>query len=157
MRLTDILQPEVVKVFLDATNKKQAICELVDLLSDHAGIENREELKKAVWEREQTRTTGIGHGIGIPHGKSTGVEQLCMAIGKPKEPIEFGSIDGRPVDLVILLASPMDQTGPHIQALAKISRVLTDEEFRHALRQCQSAEQLYQLILDHEAQAAAKA
>ncbi len=156
MRLTDILQPETVKVFLDATTKKQAIFELVDLLSDKVGIQDREELKKAVWEREQTRTTGIGHGIGIPHGKSMGVDHLCMAVGRPKEPIEFGSIDGRPVDLVILLASPMDQTGPHIQALAKISRVLTDESFRHALRASQSAEVLYQLILEHESQAAAK-
>src|SRR5690606_991284 len=127
MRLTDILQSDCVKVPLVAEAKETAIYELVDLLVSQTGIGGADDLKKAVWQRETTRTTGIGHGIGIPHGKSAGVDRLRMAIGKPVKPIEFRAIDGRPVDLIILLASPADQTGPHIQALAKISRLLTDE------------------------------
>ncbi|MEX2214002.1 MAG: PTS sugar transporter subunit IIA [Phycisphaeraceae bacterium] len=151
MRLTDILQLECVKVPLAAESKEQAIYELVDLLAEKVGIDNREQLKKAVWQRELTRTTGIGHGVGIPHGKSEGIAKLCMAIGRTARPIEFGSIDRKPVDLILLLASPADQTGPHIQALATISRMLTNADFRSAIRTATNGAGLYQVICDHEA------
>ena len=152
MRLTEILQPDCVKVPLDAEDKKAAVFELVDLLTQQTGIEDAEGLKQAVWDRETTRTTGIGHGIGIPHGKSAGVDRLRMAIGRPRQPLEFGAIDRRPVDLIILLASPADQTGPHIQALAKISRMLIDEDFRQSLKQVGTGDELYQMIARQEAQ-----
>lgn len=155
MRLTEILQPDCVKVPLQSQDKEAAIYELVDLLADKTTISDPEGLKKAVWQRETTRTTGIGHGIGIPHGKADGVDRLRMAIGLPPQPLEFGAIDKRPVDLIILLASPVDQTGPHIQALARISRLLTDEHFRNTLKKSKSAEELYELIVQHEAEAAA--
>lgn len=150
MRLTDILQPDCVKVPLQAETKEGAIYELVDLLAARTGITAVDDLKKAVWQRETTRTTGIGHGIGIPHGKAAGVDKLRMAIGRPSKPIEFRAIDGKPVDLIILLASPADQTGPHIQALAKISRMLTDDTLRAALKTSQSGEALFSLIAEHE-------
>lgn len=153
MRLTDILQPDCVKVPLGAEQKESAIYELVDLLAEKTGITAVDDLKKAVWQRETTRTTGIGHGIGIPHGKSAGVDRLRMAIGRPAQPIEFRAIDGKPVDLIILLASPADQTGPHIQALAKISRMLTDESLRHAMKAAATSEELYALVERHESQA----
>jgi fructose-specific phosphotransferase system IIA component len=152
MRLTDILQPDCVKVPLAAEQKEQAIYELVDLLAEKAGITAVDDLKKAVWQRETTRTTGIGHGIGIPHGKSAGVDRLRMAIGRPSRPLEFRAIDGKPVDLIILLASPADQTGPHIQALAKISRMLTDETLRQAMKTAATGEELYALVERHESQ-----
>ncbi len=150
MRLTDILQPDCVQVPLKATTKQQAIAELVELLVDRTGITGAPELTNAIWQRETTRTTGIGHGIAIPHGKSAGVDQLRMAIGKPTQPLDFGAIDGRPVQLLLLLASPEDQTGPHIQALARISRMLTDADFRNALKNASSGDELYQLIQDRE-------
>lgn len=151
MRLTDILQADCVKVPLESQVKDQAIFELVDLLAQRVGITSPDELKKAVWAREMTRTTGIGHGVGIPHGKMEGVSKLCMAIGKAAKPIEYGSIDRRPVDLILLLVSPIDQTGPHIQALATISRMLTDTNFRAAIRAAVSSADLYRIICEHEA------
>jgi mannitol/fructose-specific phosphotransferase system IIA component (Ntr-type) len=154
MRLTDILQPDCVKVPLEAQEKQQAIYELADLLAAKTGITAVEDLKRAVWQRENTRTTGIGHGIGIPHGKCGGCDRLRMAVGIPREPIEFGAIDDKPVTLIILLASPLDQTGPHIQALAKISRMLTDEQLRGALKRATTAEELYQQIVEYETHAA---
>ena len=154
MRLTDILQPGCVKVPLESQSKEEAIYELVELLCKQAGIAKPEQLKQAVWERESTRTTGIGHGIAIPHGKSDNVDALRMAIGRTAQPVEFGAIDNKPVDLILLLASPADQTGPHIQALAKISRMLTDEAFRTVMRQAATGEDLYQQIVQHEAEAA---
>ncbi len=155
MRLTEILQPDCVVVPLIASTKEQAIYALADTMVEHTPITDGAELKKAIWQREMTRTTGIGHGIGIPHGKAQGVDQLRMAIGRAAEPIEFGAIDGRPVDLIILLASPVDQTGPHIQALAKISRMLTDETFRTQMKTAETPDALYDMIVQHEAQAAA--
>ncbi|MEX0885525.1 MAG: PTS sugar transporter subunit IIA [Phycisphaeraceae bacterium] len=150
MRLTEILQPDCVKVPLEAGRKQDAIAELVHLLVDRTGITGADELNQAIWQRETTRTTGIGHGIAIPHGKSAGVDRLRMAIGKPAQPLDFGAIDGQPVELLLLLASPEDQTGPHIQALARISRMLTDAEFRTAIKNASTAEELYQLIQDRE-------
>lgn len=152
MRLTDILKPDCVKVPLEAADKQQAIYSLVDLLCDHRGIEARQGLKDAVWQREVTRTTGIGHGVAIPHGKCAGFESLSMAVGMPAEPLDFGSIDGRPVDLIILLASPLDQTGPHIEALALISRMLNDSAFHAALKNAASSEKVYELFAQREAQ-----
>jgi len=152
MRLSEILQPECVKVPLDATDKQSAIFELIDLLADQARIDDHEALKQAVWQRESTRTTGIGHGIGIPHGKTKNCDRLRLAIGVPAAPVEFDAIDRKPVDLIILLISPEDQTGPHIQALAQISRILTDERLRDALKHAGSGEELFQLISNYESQ-----
>ncbi|MAE67343.1 MAG: hypothetical protein CMJ18_24035 [Phycisphaeraceae bacterium] len=155
MRLTEILQPAFVKVDLAATDKQQAISELVDLLGAADAIEDVEALREAVWNREQTRTTGIGHGIAIPHGKIAQCTHLTMALGKTATPIEFGAIDGRPVELIFLLASPRDQTGPHIQALAQISHLLTDDDFRTTIMKASSAEEIYGLIAGQEAKAPA--
>jgi len=151
MRLTDILKPGCVKVPLKAQQKQQAIEELVDLLCDQTGIGERQQLKAAVWQREQTRTTGIGHGVAIPHAKIKDCPGLVMAIGKADPAIDFAAIDGKPVDLVFLLASPVDQTGPHIQALAAISRMLTDADLRGSLKRAASAADLYKCISDYEA------
>jgi len=155
MRLTDILRPDCVKVPLAATAKQDAIFELVDLLVACGAVTAREEMCQAVWQREQTRTTGIGHGVAIPHGKVVGCKALTLAIGKTAQPIEFAAIDNRPVELIFLLASPVDQTGPHIQALAGISRMLFDPTFRAAVRAAQSSEDLYKLIVAHETNPAA--
>lgn len=150
MRLTEILQPDAVKVPLAAQNKQDAIRELVDLIAAHTGLISTQELMDAVWQREMTRTTGIGHGIAIPHGKSASCTRLSMAVGRLETPIDFKAIDGRPVELVILLASPLDQTGPHIQALARITRILTNEKIRHLITQAPTANDLYSLLAQHD-------
>ena len=154
MRLTDILQADCVKVPLESDTKQGCINELIDVLVASTPVQDAEALKEAVWQRELTRTTGIGHGIGIPHGKADCVDELRMAIGRPAQPLEFGAIDGKPVNLIILLASPLDKTGPHIQALAKISRLLVNEDLRVALQEAPTSEDLYNLLLHHEDEAA---
>ena len=146
MHLTEILKPDFIRVPLEATVKQEAIFELVDLLSEKVGLTDSKALREVVWNREMTRTTGIGHGLAIPHGKLSGLDGLCMAIGVTREPIEFAAIDGRPVELVMLLASPIDQTGPHIQALAQISKVMTDAAFRNRLKSAESADMLFSTL-----------
>ena len=153
MRLMDILQPDCVKVPLAAGDKRGAIFELADLLAGRTPIADADALKQAVWNRETTRTTGIGHGIAIPHGKTRGVDRLRLAVGRTAAPLEFGAIDRKPVELIFLLASPADQTGPHIQALGRLSRMLIDEDFRQSLKEAPTGEAMFALIEGAEAEA----
>src|SRR5688500_17065929 len=132
MNILDIRSPKAIKVPLDAGDKKTAIDELVDLLASAGLITQPESLRKVVWEREQQRTTGIGEGLAIPHGKANSSKGLVIAIGRPAQPIDFGSIDNKPVKLIVLLASPPEKTSDHIQALGKISRLMADPKFRNA-------------------------
>ncbi len=113
-------------------------------------IEDPDTLKQVVWEREQQRSTGIGDGLAIPHGKSPVSKELVMAIGRPSEPIDFDALDGRKVELIVLLASPPDRTADHIQALGKISRMMSDPKFRRAAYSAKTAETLYQLFKEAE-------
>jgi fructose-specific phosphotransferase system IIA component len=152
MKLTEILRPDCIKVPLEALEKSQVIGELVGLLADQDVGGDRDSLLRAVLEREATRTTGIGNGLAIPHGKCDVCRNLVIAIGKPAVPIEFESIDNKPVDLVVLLASPPDQTGPHIQALAHISRIMSMDRFREALRAAPDAKSIYDIIVEYEKQ-----
>lgn len=154
MNLCQILKPESIKVPLDATDKQHAIEEMVDLLGASHEINGIDVLKEAVWSREQARTTGIGQGLAIPHGKSEACQDLMLAIGKPAEPIDFDSIDSQPVKLIVLLVSPPDQTSQHIQALARISRLMTQDDFRESIYCAQSAEVIYRLIEEYESSAA---
>src|SRR5437667_2906552 len=133
MRLSEILTASNIKVPLAATTKTDAIRELVALLTAIGDVTDPKKVLEAVLEREATRTTGIGNGLAIPHGKCAGVPDLVMAIGKPAQPIDFQSIDGRPVSVIWMLTSPPEKTGPHIHALARISRLMTIDKFQQAL------------------------
>ena len=150
MVLTQILQPTCVKVPLAGKDKDSVITELVDLLDENRSLQDRETALEAVFTREKTRSTGIGSGIAIPHGKCNAVKELVMALGIARDPIEFESVDGKPVSIVIVLVSPADQTGPHIQALARISRLMLDGQFRTALEHAPSAEAAYELLSTRE-------
>jgi len=150
MILTQILQPTCVKVPLQGKDKDAVITELVDLLDANGFLQDRNTALEAVFVREQTRSTGIGCGIAIPHGKCKAVKEPIMAIGIARKPIDFQSIDGKPVTIFILLVSPTDQAGPHIQALARISRLMLDEQFKQSLEKANSTEEVYELLNNKE-------
>lgn len=150
MNLTRILNPDCIRVPLQGTDKQSVITELVDLLDSGGLLLDRNVVLDAVLTREKTKTTGIGSGIAIPHGKCKGVKQLIMALGIADKPIDFESIDGKPVSIIVLLVSPIDQTGPHIQALAQISRLMLDEPFKQKLQNVSSADEAYKLLSDRE-------
>src|SRR5690348_8496502 len=150
MRLSEILKPQNIKVPLDAKNKSEAISELVHLLAGNKELTNAKAVLDSVLDREATRTTGIGNGLAIPHGKCNGTDHLVMAIGRPATPIDFQAIDGRPVNLIWLLTSPPDKTGPHIHALARISRLMTIEKFRAALAAATSGQEVFDIIKKQE-------
>jgi mannitol/fructose-specific phosphotransferase system IIA component (Ntr-type) len=146
MNLTDLIQEKTIRAPLEATDKQGAISELVDLLSDEGCITNCEIIKQAVWERELQRTTGIGEGLAIPHGRCDELDSMVMAMGRPSTPIDFASPDKRPVELIILLVSPTDNTSDHIQALGRISRLMVDRSFRESAYATENANDLFALF-----------
>src|SRR4051794_39892185 len=151
MRLSEMLKPENIKLGLEARTKTDAISELVKLLATNKEVVDPKKVLDAVLERETTRTTGIGNGLAIPHGKCQGTDHLVMALGKAANPIDFQAIDGRPVVWIWLLSSPPDKTGPHIHALARISRLMTIDKFRHEMMATKTAQEAYDLIIKQEA------
>jgi len=150
MILTRILRPSCIKVPVESRDKRSVIAELVDLLDANGLLLDRDVALQAVLAREQIRSTGIGGRIAIPHGKCKAVNELVMALGIAHQPIDFESIDGKPVTIIIVLVSPADQTGPHIQALATISRLMLDEGFKEKLEKAASANEVYELLSDKE-------
>lgn len=152
MILTEILQPMSIKAPLESKDKESAIAELIDTLAASGQLTDKAGTFEAVMAREQQRSTGIGSGIAIPHGKCSCVKELVMAIGIAGEPIEFESIDNKPVKTIVLLVSPPDCTGPHIQALARISRLMLDDTFKTKLEKAASPEEVYDLISTKEAE-----
>ena len=150
MKLTDILTLDCILVPIEGADKTAAITQLVGVLADRGRITDREAVLQAVLKREATASTGIGKGLAVPHGKCAGCSELVMALGKPAAPLDFQSKDGLPVNLVVLLASPLDKTGPHIQALARISRLMLMDGFREAVNAAADADALWDVICSHE-------
>jgi len=150
MNLLDILSPDCIRSPLAGTSKRAVIDELVAALAGAGKVVDPKTLADAVWTREQTRTTGIGNGLAIPHGKCPGMTEIAMAIGRPATPMEFEAIDGKPVRLIVLLASPPDKPGDHIQALAKISRLMMMDEFREQVYRATTAGEIFQLLTSKE-------
>ena len=146
VKLHDILDISSVKVPLENDTKRGVIDELCDLVAKREGVCDLEKLRETVWAREDQRSTGIGEGLAIPHGKCSTVNHLSMAIGRPSSPLEFGSIDDKPVRLVILLASPADRIADHIQALGKISRVMADPAVREHAYTAKTPEELFTIF-----------
>ncbi|MHC4434012.1 MAG: PTS sugar transporter subunit IIA [Planctomycetota bacterium] len=152
MTLTQVLQTNCVKVPVDSRDKEAVITELIDLLDASGALMDRDVALDAVLTRERIQSTGTGAGIAIPHGKCDAVKEVVMAIGIAHEPIEFDSVDGQPVKILFLLVSPADQTGPHIQALAAISKLMINEHFRHELEQAECADDVFKLLSTPEGQ-----
>ncbi len=144
----DFLCEKAISPSLQATDKKGAIEELVGLLIEAGKIDakDRVRLVKSLLSRETLGSTGIGQGIGIPHGKLEGVRELVAAFGLSQQGVNFESLDGEPVHIFFLLVAPEDSTGPHLKALARISRLLKDKFFRNTLRKAKSAEEILTVV-----------
>lgn len=148
MKLTDIITPSTVLVPMTSKDKTAAIGELVALLAGTDKLTDPKPLLDAVLQREAVRSTGIGNGLAIPHGKSPACKELIIAVGKPAEPIPFAAIDNKPVWMIVLLGSPPEQAGAHIQALARISRIMMIEKNRAALHTAADSQALYNALVE---------
>ena len=150
MTLMEILSGKSVIVGLNGEEKREILEELVDVLEVGDNITDREKVLEAVLQREEIMSTGIGHGIAIPHGKSEYVKELGGVLGIKRKGVEFDSLDGQPTFIFFLLVSPMDVSGPHIKALARISRLLKGEEFRQELIDCPDNQTAIRILEEEE-------
>lgn len=146
MTLLDILSPRSVLVGLQGETKEEIIRELVDSLEPGTVVTDRNKVLQAVVEREKIMSTGIGDGIAIPHGKSDAVTRLAAALGIHKRGVDFEALDGEPAYVFFLLVSPANVSGPHIKALARISRLLKNDDFKKRLISAADAEGIMRLI-----------
>lgn len=124
MKLLELLDARVVKVGLESEDKEESFEELIDLLVRAGKITDRDAALDAIYRREEMRSTGIGKGVAIPHGKDESITTIVAAAGTSEKGIEFEAIDGKPVHLVFLVLAEMNNPGPHLQTLSEIATCL---------------------------------
>ena len=150
MKILDVLHKDAILADLKSKDKKGIIEELVSPLANIAKI-NQENLVKVLMDRERLGSTGIGGGIGIPHGKVKDLDALVLGFGLSKKGVDFESLDGEAVYIFFLLLAPEDSAGPHLKALAKISRLLKDKYVREMLKNAQSEKEIIKIINNEDA------
>ena len=149
MKICDVLQKETILADLKATTKKGILEELVAPVSEIANA-NPEDLVKILMEREQLGSTGIGGGIGIPHGKMKDIDSLLLGFGLSRKGVDFESLDGQPAHIFFLLITPENSTGLHLKLLARISRILKDDPFRARLMSASSGDEIFEIIKEED-------
>jgi PTS system nitrogen regulatory IIA component len=147
MEIAEILSPAAVIASLKATSKKQALQELARKAAAATGLNERTILDVLI-ERERLGSTGVGHGIAIPHGKLEGLEKMVGLFARLDKPIGFESIDERPVDLIFVLLAPLSAGAAHLKALARVSRLLRDRAACEKLRGATSADAIYAVLTE---------
>ena len=150
MRLSELLNEQSISLSLTARDKESCIKELVQLLETAHGVNTKGEILSKVLQRESMMSTGIGNGVAIPHGKTRLLDHLVAACGVSQTGVEFDTMDGEPATLFILLVSPESLRGPHVKALANVSRLLKEESIRSALRQSASPLQFLEVLREAE-------
>ena len=150
MQINDMFDKNYIIEELKATSKRAVLAELSEIFSrDQKGLAPG-AMVDVLLEREKLGSTGIGDGIAIPHGKLKGLDRLVISFGRSRQGIDFDAIDGKPVHIFFLLMAPESSTGQHLKALAKISRMLKDPEFRNGLLEAKSAEEIYRKIAEKD-------
>ncbi|KJS30894.1 MAG: PTS fructose transporter subunit IIA [Desulfatitalea sp. BRH_c12] len=145
MKILDVLSLEAINVDLKAKDKRGVLNELVAPVPKLTGV-THEDLVKVLMERERLGSTGIGGGIGIPHGKLKNLSALFMGFGLSRSGVSFESMDGRPTHIFFLLLTPENAAGLHLKMLARISRLLKNEEFKSQLMQAHRPEDVIEVI-----------
>jgi len=148
MKITDFLSKKAIITDIKSVKKEDVIKELADALINAGEIEKRDRNKliEALIVREALGSTAIGQGVAIPHAKCDSVTKLVAAFGLSKKGVDFDSLDGEPAHIFFLLVAPQDSAGPHLKALARISRLLKDKYFRDSLRACTDAESIINIV-----------
>ncbi|MFQ5563341.1 MAG: PTS IIA-like nitrogen regulatory protein PtsN [Parvularculaceae bacterium] len=149
MGLEVLLSPEGVIPNLKARCKRDVLAAVAETA---AGIVDApaDKILETLLEREQLGSTGVGDGVAIPHGKMEGLSHIVGVLARLEKPVDFDSLDDQPVDLVFLLLAPANATAAHLKALAKVSRLLRDEDARAALRGADTAEALFAIAVSDQ-------
>jgi nitrogen PTS system EIIA component len=145
MPLTDLVAPNAIIPALKINSKKQAIQEIAARAAAVSGLSER-VIFETLLQRERLGSTGIGHGIAIPHCKLAKLEKLFGVFARLERPIDFEAVDGQPVDLIFLLLAPEGAGADHLKALARVARLLRDPDTAHKLRESRDADALYAVL-----------
>ena len=151
MKIVDLIRRDMVVPALQATEKRGILEELAHYMAGHHPRIDRATLSRVLIEREQLASTAIGEGVAIPHGKLGAVGEIVACLGRAPAGVEFDSMDGQPTYLFFVLVAPESSTGAHLKALARISRVFKDPEFRRRLMAAGDAESMYHVVADEDA------
>ncbi len=154
MALADLLHQDAIIPALKATSKKQLLQELAVKAAKLTGVSER-EIFDVILQRERLGSTGVGHGIAIPHGKLSGISAISGIFARLESPVDFEALDDEPVDLVFLLLAPEGAGADHLKALSRIARILRDQDLAAKLRQTDSASAIYAFLNEEQANNAA--
>ncbi|HJN02715.1 MAG: PTS sugar transporter subunit IIA [Nitrospinota bacterium] len=150
MKINEILTLETILAEVKANNKENSIEELAEFLCQNRAIADKSELVRVLLEREKLGSTGIGENVAIPHAKMKGLNQIIAAFGISKNGVEFDSLDQKPVNFIFVLLAPENATGTHLKALARISRLLKNQELKSNLLKASNREDIYNIILNED-------
>jgi len=148
--LTRVLAPNRIKVPITGQDKASVLRELVALVADNG--DQFGDILEAVEARESVLSTGMGHGVAIPHGRSSTVADLRVAAGSAAAPVAFDALDGEPVRLFFLLVGPDRDAASHVKVLSRISRLMREEWLRERLVAARSGEEFYRVLCESESQ-----
>ncbi len=150
MKVTDVLTKELIIPELKGKEKREVLEEMSQELARKVDGLNKERLLELLLEREKLGSTGIGHGVAIPHTKIKGIDGIIVAFGRSKKGVNFQSMDNRPVHIFFLIVAPEDSTVLHLKVLASISRLLKDGAFRKRLIKASTKEDIYRIIEEED-------
>jgi fructose-specific phosphotransferase system IIA component len=149
MNLTELVVPETVVLDRPLASKEEAITVAVDILAEAGFVERKQQVVRALLERERIMSTGIGNGIAIPHAQSQGVKRLALAILRSKEGVDFDALDGKPVRLILVIVGP-EERGGFIRVLARVSRLLQDGHLQKRILKARTPEEVVTAIAEEE-------
>ena len=150
MKFSELINKNYIIPEFKGSTKKQVLEELVEALASNKVEIDKVVLLNALLEREKLGSTGIGDGVAIPHGKLNGLDNIILLFGKSGHGVDFDAIDRKPVCMVFLLVAPADSAGLHLKALARLSRMLREKEFKNSLLTASDAETLLKIIIDKD-------
>jgi fructose-specific phosphotransferase system IIA component len=150
MKVSELLNTDVIISDLKGNKKEDVINELIDLFKDDSRVEDVEKIRSAVLDREKIMSTGVGKGFAIPHGKTNSITDIIAAFGKTKNPIDYEALDNQPVHLVFLLVGRDNLVSKHIKLLSRISRMMNKDDFRNRLLEANSADEILSIFNKEE-------
>lgn len=146
MKIAELLGKDTIKLDLKAASKMEVLDQLVDVLYDAGRLNDKKLYKEEILKRESLSSTGIGEGIGIPHGKTSAVKVASLALGIFRDGVDFDSLDGAPVNIVFMIAAPEGANNEHLETLSRLSVLLMNPEFKEGLLSSKSPEDVFTLL-----------
>ncbi|MFH0989061.1 MAG: PTS sugar transporter subunit IIA [bacterium] len=150
MKISDILNEQVIRINLPGSTKTEVINAMIDLAAQQEKVLDKEKLRTAIFEREKIMSTGVGSGFAIPHGKTDAVSDITASLGITEQPIDYQALDDQPVRILFLLVGRDNMVGPHIKLLSRISRLMNKEEFRSRLLEATSVTEIMEIFKQEE-------